>query len=164
VAATAGSCYRTPAVVATDPPHRAVRDLDARGADLVGEEPVAELEVVTMRVEHGVREPGLVEFSVGERLAEPPAVLLATELEDPAGHRDGDAVNGQFTDEPERQFGEMFAWDRYPAARRRTSFSCSSIRIRRFASRSSASSVVVGPGGSRRHGQRDSSSSSGTTR
>lgn len=50
----------------------------AGGADLVGEEPIPELRVVTMRVEHGVGQMGLVELGVGERLLEPAVVLLTT--------------------------------------------------------------------------------------
>ena len=53
-------------------------------------------------------------------------------LENPARHRDGDPVVGQLADEREHHFPGRFAWDRYAAARRRTSFSCSSSRIRRL--------------------------------
>ena len=77
---------------------------------------------------------------------EPPVVGLAGELEDPARHRDGDPVGGQLADERVHHFPGRFACDRYAAARRSTSFSCSSSRIRRFASRSSAFSAAVVPG------------------
>ncbi len=45
-------------------------------AGLVGEEPVPELGVVAMSVEHGVGEMGVVEFCVGDRCGEPAVVLL----------------------------------------------------------------------------------------
>ena len=61
---------------------------------------------------------------------EPAVVGLAGELKDPARHRDGDPVGGELTDERVHHFPGRFACDRYAAARRSTSFSCSSSRIR----------------------------------
>jgi len=52
---------------------------------------------------------------------------------------------GQLTDQREDHFGSD-AWDKYAAARRRTSFSCSNNRLRRFSSRNSADSAAVRPG------------------
>ena len=52
---------------------------------------------------------------------------------------------GQLTDRQEDPL-ESDACDKEATARRRTSFSCSSNRIRRFGSRSSASSAALGPG------------------
>jgi hypothetical protein len=63
---------------------------------------------------------------------------LTGDLENPARHRDGDTVAGKVADERVHHFPGSCAWDRYAAARRSTSFSCSSNRIRFFASRSSA--------------------------
>ena len=65
-----------------------------------------------MGVEDRVREPCFVELAVGEGLVEPAVVLLATEVEDPARHRDGDPVGGQLADEREHHFPGRFAWDR----------------------------------------------------
>ena len=99
-------------------------------AGLVGQEPVAELRVVAVGVEQRVGPIRLVELGVGDRVGQPPVVGLAGELEHPARHRDGDPVGGQLADERVDPFPGRFACDRYAAARRRTSFSCSSSRIR----------------------------------
>jgi len=69
-----------------------VADLVAGVADLVSEEPVTELRVVTLGVEDGAGEVGLVELSISDRLGKPPVVVLASDLEDPARHRHGDPV------------------------------------------------------------------------
>jgi hypothetical protein len=71
-----------------------------------------------------------VELEVADRGGTPPVVGLAGDVEDPARHRDGDPVVGELTDERVDQFPGRFACDRYAAARRSTSFSCSSSRIR----------------------------------
>ena len=68
-------------------------------ADLIGEEPVAELGIVAVGVEDRVRQVRLVELGVGDRVGEPPVVGLASDPEDPARHRDGDPVAGELTDE-----------------------------------------------------------------
>ena len=84
---------------------------------------------------------------VADRGVAPSVVGLAGELEDPARHRHGDPRIGELSYERVRHFGEppslRFACDRYAAARRRTSFSCSSRRIRFFNSRASAASAAV---------------------
>ena len=127
---------RPPLVVSAQPPHRPVRGLHASEADLIGEEPIAELWIVAMGVEDRVGE-----LALGHGYIEPAVVLLTAQLEDPARHRDGDPVAGQLADEREHHFPGRFAWDGYAAARRSTSFSCSSRRMRFFASRSSAISL-----------------------
>ena len=45
-----------------------------------------------MRVEQRVRQIRLVELAVGDRARQPPVVGLASDLQDPARHRDGDPV------------------------------------------------------------------------
>jgi Helix-turn-helix domain len=137
--------HRPPAVVPTDPPHRPVAHLVAGLADLIRQEPIAELGIVAMRVEHSVRYVRLVELGVADRAGEPPVVGLTSDLEDPARHRDGDPVAGQLTDERVRHFPGKLACDRYAAARRSTSFSCSSSRTRLRSSRFSACSSLDGP-------------------
>ncbi len=81
---------------------------------------------------------------------EPRVVPVGRQAQDPARHRDrhpdAGTVRGHLTDEREDYFPGRFACDRYAAARRRTSFSCSSKRIRLFASRSSSRSSSVSPG------------------
>ena len=61
-----------------------VRYLMAGIAGFVCEEPIAELWVITMRVEHRVCDMGLVELISGDRLFEPPVILLATQTKNPA--------------------------------------------------------------------------------
>jgi hypothetical protein len=62
---------------------------------------------------------------------------LAAHAKDPAGHRNGEAVVGEFTDQREDYFGRTFSRAKYAAARLSISFSTSS---RRAFLRSSASS------------------------
>src|SRR5215207_7392483 len=145
LAATRLAEARPPAVVPTDPPHRPVAHVVAGGTNLVGEEPIAELGIVLVGIEDGVRHIRLVELGCGDRVGAPPVVWLTSDLEDPARHRDGDRVIGKLADERVHHFPGRFAWDRYAAARRRTSFSCSSSRTRRRSSRLSACSSLVGP-------------------
>src|SRR5690606_11527318 len=92
-----------------------------------------------------VRPIRLLEISRWDRLGQPPIVRLARELQDPARHRDGNPVSGQLADERVDHFPRRFACDRYAAARRRTSFSCSSNLIRFRASRNSVFSAAVVP-------------------
>lgn len=77
---------------------------------------------------------------------QPAVVGLAGELEYPAHHRHGDSVGGEPFHERVKPFPGRFDCDKYAAARRKTSFSCSKSRFRRRNSRSSADSPVVLPG------------------
>ena len=112
-------------------------------ADLVGQEPVPELGIVAVCVMDRVGEVGLVELGVDDRREEPAVVGLASETEYPTRHHDGDAVDGKLAHQRIHQPFGRFACPRYAAARRSTSFSCSSSRIRFFASRNSASSLLA---------------------
>ena len=112
----------------------------------ISQQPVAELGIIGMGVEDRVGQIGLIEVPVGDRAGEPAVVRLAGELQDPARDRDGDPVAGQLTNERVHHFPGRFACDKYAAARRNTSTSCSSNRIRFRASRSSAASVRDWPG------------------
>ena len=103
--ATAGLAERRPpAVVPADPPHRAVTHVVAGLADLIGEEPVAELGVVPVSAEDRVGHMGRLELGVGDRAGEPPVVGLTGDPEDPARHRDGDPVLGKLADERVHHF------------------------------------------------------------
>jgi hypothetical protein len=79
-------------------------------------------------------------------VGEPPVVRLASDPRYPTRHGHGDPLCGQLAHERVEPFPGRFACDRYAAARRRTSFSCSSNRMRLRASRSSAFSLAVEPG------------------
>ena len=82
-------------------------------------------------------------LTVGDGVGQPPVVGLAGELENPADHRDRDPVSGELLRDRVEPFPDRFACDSYAAARRRTSFSCSSSRIRFRASRNSTDSVLL---------------------
>ena len=71
--------------------------LVAGGAGFIGEEPVAALGVVAMRVADRVGEVGLVKLTVGDRRVEPPVVGLASETKYPTRHHDGDPIRGELT-------------------------------------------------------------------
>src|SRR3546814_21073840 len=87
--------HRPPAVVGAVAPHGAVTGGVAARADLISEEPVAELGVVAVCVEDRVRQMGFSELAVTHRLFEPPVVGLAGNLADPARHRDGAPVRSE---------------------------------------------------------------------
>jgi hypothetical protein len=70
---------------------------------------------------------GLLEFCLGDRPGTPPVVRLSSDVQDPARHRDGDTVGGELVHERVEPFPGRFACDRYAVARRRTSFSCSTV-------------------------------------
>ncbi len=65
----------------------------------VEQEPVADLGVIAVGVEQRILTGGRDKFGVGDRVREPAVVGLASDLEDPARHRDGDPVDGQLADE-----------------------------------------------------------------
>jgi hypothetical protein len=52
-------------------------------ADLIRDEPMAELGIVAMRVEHSVGYVRLVELGVADRAGEPPVVGLTSDLPGP---------------------------------------------------------------------------------
>lgn len=122
----------------------------AGGGELVGDEPVSEARVVGVHLERGMRGVRVDQVPVTDRIGLPGVERLRRELQHPAGHHDRDPVGGKVTDQRVRHFGDWpslrFACDRYAAARRRTSFSCSSRRIFFFASRRSSDSALVTPG------------------
>jgi hypothetical protein len=91
-------------VVPADPPHDPVRHVVVGQSDLVGEESIAGLGVISVSVEDRVRLIGLLELAGGDRLVAPAVVLGSAQVEDRARHRDGDPVDGQLTDEREHHF------------------------------------------------------------
>lgn len=70
-------------------------------------------------------------ISVGRWAVSPLVEPGPRHLEDPAGHRDGKPVYGQFVDQPEPYFGRMFSRAKYALAR----FNISTSVSRRFLSR-----------------------------
>ncbi len=132
------------------PPHPVLGRDDADIGELVGDEPVTERGVVLVDVADHVDDVRVVPVPLTHRVFEPLVVPLSRETQHPARHRDrhpdGGTGRGHLTDEREDYFPGRFACDRYAAARRRTSFSCSSSRIRLFAARSCLRSSSVTPG------------------
>ncbi|MGL4297954.1 MAG: hypothetical protein ACRCW4_02645 [Candidatus Neomicrothrix subdominans] len=110
--------------------------------DLIGQEPVTELGIIAVGVEDRIRQIRLVELGHSHRLDEPRVVVLAVELEHPARHRHRHPESGTAASELPHEGVEPFpgscTWDKYAAARRNTSFSCSNSWLRRFNSRNSA--------------------------
>ena len=79
---------------------------------LVDQKAVAELGVILMGVEQGVRPVRLGQLGSGDRVRQPPVVGLAGELEHPARHRDGDPVGGELFHERVEPFPGRFACER----------------------------------------------------
>ena len=106
-----------------------------------------ELRVIVVGIKQRVRAMGCNDLTVGDGIAQPPVVGLASKLKNPARHRQGNTRDGELSHERVEPFPGRYACDRpVAAARRNTSFSYSRSRIRLRASRSSAASVRVRPG------------------
>ena len=79
----------------------------AGAGDFVGEEPVAELRVITVGVDEGVGEVGVGEVALADRVGLPLVEGLRGEAEHPAGHRDGDLLGGELLDQRVTHFGRL---------------------------------------------------------
>ena len=104
--------HRPPLVVPADPPRRPLTHLLTGLRGFADQEPIAELGVIEMGVQQGVGSVGLQQLGLGDLLVPPAIVGLAEELQDPQGHRDGDAVSGELAHERVELFPGRFAWDR----------------------------------------------------
>ena len=62
-----------------------------------------------MDVDDGVRQIGVLEVTVRGRSVAPLVVARPRDLQDPAGHRDIEAVRGELLDQPEPYFGSTFS-------------------------------------------------------
>ena len=102
--------------------------------------------VIAVGIEQCVRPVRLGQFGGRDGVGQPPVIRLTSELQYPTRDRDGDTVRGQLAHERVEPFPGEFACDKYAAARRSTSFSCSNSRLRLRSSRNSADSAAVVPG------------------
>lgn len=64
-------------------------------AGFVGEEPIPELRVVAVRVEQCVRPIRLIQVPLTHGVTQPAVIRLASKLQNPARHRDGNPVHGE---------------------------------------------------------------------
>ena len=97
----------------TQPPHASLRRGEASLGQLIGDEPIPERRIVDVNIDRGVDQLRLIPVPLRDRIGEPPVIGLLGELQDPARHRDGDAVGGEFTYERVEPFGpDRFACDR----------------------------------------------------
>src|SRR5215831_601617 len=119
--------------------------LDAQAGELAGDEPVPERRVVMVDAHRGVDQVCFIPGPVADWVLLPRVERLLAKAQHPAGHRDGDPVSGKVEDQREPHFG-LISRAKNAAARRKTSFSCSSSLLRRRSSRSSADSAAVTPG------------------
>jgi hypothetical protein len=78
---------------------------DASLAQLVGDEPVAEGWIVVVDVVGGVDQVRVVPVALAHRVGLPLVEGLCGEAQHPAGHRDGDLLGGEFTDQRVDHFG-----------------------------------------------------------
>ncbi len=75
--------------------------------ELVGQEPVAELRVVLVRVDQRVDQVGVLQVALADRGGEPGVVRLSRVAEHPAGQPHRDALGGQVTDQRVAHFGSV---------------------------------------------------------
>ncbi|MDR7320792.1 hypothetical protein J2S44_001042 [Catenuloplanes niger] len=85
---------------------------------LVGDEAMPERRIVGVDATGGVDQVRVIAVTCGDRVALPMVVGLLAEPQHPAGHRDGDPVDGQVIDQRVHHFGEI-SLAKYAAARRR---------------------------------------------
>ena len=86
-------------------PHPVLTDAVAGVLEFVGDEAVAESRVVPMDVDDGVHQVGVVPVPLRDWVPELLVEGLGGEAEHPTGHRHGDALDGQVTDQRELHFG-----------------------------------------------------------
>lgn len=75
-----------------DPPRGARVHRVAGFSSLIGEIPVPDLRILPMSMDQGVEPVGLFPKLIRQRVGQPPVVGLASNLQHPARHRDGNAV------------------------------------------------------------------------
>jgi hypothetical protein len=75
--------------------------------ELVGEEPVAELRVIGVRIDERVGDVGVLEVAPAHRSGEPGVVGLSRMTEHPAGQPHRDAFGGQVADQRVAHFGRL---------------------------------------------------------
>jgi hypothetical protein len=102
-----------------------------------------------MNVDHGMFRVFLIPIPLGRRVLQSLVVDPLGELQHPTGRRHRHLLQGtsggKVSDPREHHFGSIDL-DKYATARRSTAFPFSSIRMRRFASRSSSNCSRVTPG------------------
>jgi len=81
--------------------HLVVRHVQATVPEFVGQEPVAELRIITMRVKDGVRGLRVGPFPLADRVGEPLVVGLSGEPQDPTRELHRNPVAGQVRDDGE---------------------------------------------------------------
>jgi hypothetical protein len=78
---------------------------DASLTEFIGDEPVAEGGIVGVDVQCGVDQVRVVPVALADRAGQPLVVGLRGEAQHPAGHRDGNVLGGEFTDQRVDHFG-----------------------------------------------------------
>jgi hypothetical protein len=92
-------------LLGAQPPDPAFTDGVTGSLELVGQEPVAELRVVTVGVDQGVGEIGVLQLALADRLGEPGVERLPRVAQHPAGQPHRDPLGGQVTDQRVAHFG-----------------------------------------------------------
>ncbi len=145
------ACFLLPecgpsALVSAEPPRSMVSHRFTESLRFVGEEPVPELGVLNVGIVECIHSIRLCEVPPSYWAVEPAVVRLALEIEYPARRLDVDPVANELFHERVEPFPAGAACERYAAARRSTSTSCSRSQLRLRSSRSSAFSEQVTPG------------------
>ncbi|GIZ95768.1 hypothetical protein TTY48_03800 [Tsukamurella sp. TY48] len=74
--------------------------------EFVGDEPIPELRIITMDIDRSISHHRIIDITVTDWNSAPGIEGLAGELQNPAGHRDGNPVSGQLADQREHHFGD----------------------------------------------------------
>ena len=138
-----------PLAILADPPH-SPWDYDlTRGCGIIGKKPMTKLGIYHKRGEQGVSPGDLAQLTCDDLLLPAKVIRAAGRASRPAktprqGYRQR-RTNSQVCS----AFPGKFSWEKYTAARHRTSFSCLNWRIRQRASHSSVASRGYGLAGCR---------------
>lgn len=105
--ATFSGVYGPQSLLAAQPIDPVAAGRDAGPGEFVGDEAVAEFRVVVVDVDRRVEQVRIGPVPVGHRARAPSKVGLLAETEHPAGHRDGNTVDGKVTDQRVHHFGRV---------------------------------------------------------
>jgi len=96
-------------LLGTEPPDTPFAGGETQFGEFVGDEPIPERRVISMRIERGVNKMSVVPVPGGDGVLDPFIERLRREAQHPAGHRDGNPYwgiqRGKVTDQREHHFG-----------------------------------------------------------
>src|SRR5699024_9896470 len=135
-----------PLVFMADPPGGSIRHWLPACLGIIGQQTMPKLRVIPVRIKDRIGTIRRHQISCWHWLLQPSVIRMTSKLQYPARHHHRDPLSSELVYERVEPFPSKFACDKYAAARRSTSFSCSSSRLRFRSSFSSSFSDFVTSG------------------